>query len=316
MALASPLWLLALPVALLLPWLLRGPALPVAALSVVRTPDTWRTRLRHLPPMLGALGLGLLVLALARPQEIETQRRVVREGVDIILALDTSGSMSARAGRDGSRLEIARAAIASFIDGRPDDRIGLVVFGEDAHAAAPLTLDHDALRGLLDEIRIGVAGRGATAIGDAIAIAGRRLDARASPGRVLVLLTDGRNNAGQLSPLRAAQAARTLGIRVHTIGFSAAEGAGGGLFGAPGRSDLDASTLREIARITGGRSFQAADAAALSGVYAQIDALEKSPAEIREHVRRSERFRPVLLASIALLLCQAVLGQSWLRRLP
>lgn len=318
---ANPWALLLLPLALWLPWRGGGPRLPwpsVAALQARGGPRLW---LAPLPPLLGAAGLCLLVAALARPQLVNRERIVEHEGIDIMLVLDTSGSMDAEdytlSGRGVTRLRVAKEVIADFAAGRPDDRIGLVVFGEEAFTQVPLTLDKDALVSILSQVELGVAGRRATAIGDAMAVAGARLKDLDAPEKLMILLTDGSNNAGQVSPLEAAEALRALGVKVYTVGIGTVGGGGGlrGLFGGRG-GDLDEDTLRAIATTTKAAYFRADSTQALREVYATIDQLEKSTAEVEEHVDTEERFHPWLAGDLLLLGLQLLLGETWLRRLP
>jgi len=316
----SPLWLLALPLCLA-PLLRRRGRAPVASLAALVDRWTLRLLLAPLPELLLSAALVCMVLALARPQEISRTRTVNREGVDILLVLDTSGSMEAEdfqlEGRRVNRLEAAKHTIARFAEGRPDDRVGLVVFGEEAFTQIPLTTDHRALPGFLRQVQLGMAGERGTAIGDAIAVASQRLKALTAPEKIMILLTDGRSNAGQVAPLAAAEAAAALGVRVYTIGVGGGGGGRGilGMFGGGG-SDLDERTLRAIAERTGARYFRADDTDALREVYATIDALEKSPAEVEEVVNAEERHHPFTFAALCLLGLSLLLSETALRRLP
>ena len=282
-----------------------------------------RSRLAVLTPLLASLAMIALTVALARPQIVERERVIEREGIDIQIVLDTSGSMEAEdfiiSGRAASRLEVSKAVIAQFVEGRPDDRVGLVIFGEEAFTQVPLTLDHGALTNMLQQVDIGMAGSRSTAIGDAIAVAGKRLKELDAESRVMILLTDGHNNAGKVDPVVAAKAANTLGVRIYTIGVGSKDGGGGGgllgLFRSR-RSDLDEPTLRSIAEQTEARYFRASDTRALQEVYATIDALEKTTAESRVYVQREERFQLPAILGLILLLCSTFLGETWLRRLP
>jgi len=317
---AAPLWLLLLPVALLAPWLSRGPRVRFSSIVAVRARPTARTLLAWLVPLLASLALTLFVVGLARPQLVDRERVVEREGIDILLVLDTSGSMEAEdftlGGRTASRLSVAKEVVAQFIEGRPDDRIGLVVFGEEAFTQVPLTLDHDALVDFLRQVEIGMAGSRQTAIGDAIAVGGRRLKELEAESRIMILLTDGRSNAGKVEPLDAAEAARSLGLRIYTVGVGA-KGRRGlmGLF--PGRTnDLDEKTLRAIALKTEGQYFRATDTRGLQQVYATIDQLEKSTAESREFVHREEIYQAWVWSGLGMLLLHLLLAETVLRRLP
>lgn len=316
---AAPAWLLLLPLVLWLPWRGRQLALSWPDLARSQTRASLRSTFGGLPPLCLALGMALLLVALARPQEVEVERIVEHEGIDIMLVLDTSGSMEAQdyslGGRAVDRLEVAKAVVADFVQGRPNDRIGLVVFGEEAFTQVPLTMDHDALVSILSQVQLGVAGGRATAVGDAVAVAGARLKDLEAPTRLMILLTDGSNNAGQVAPLEAAEAARTLGIKVYTVGIGARGGGAMGLFGRRG-SELDEATLQAIARITDSRYFLAESTQALREVYATIDQMETSTAEVEERLHIEERFHGWLLAGLALLGLHLLLGETWLRRLP
>ena len=321
--LGTPLWLLGLPLAIVLPWWRRGMAVRLASLGAYTQRGRLRSRLGIVPKILASVGLALLTLALARPQLVDRERVLEREGIDIQIVLDTSGSMEAEdfviGGRSANRLTVSKAVIAQFIEGRPDDRVGLVLFGEEAFTQVPLTLDHAAVASMLSEVDIGMAGSRATAIGDAIAIAGRPLKALDAESRVMILLTDGHNNAGRVDPLVAAKAADALGIRIYTIGVGSKEGArGGGLLGLfrSRRSELDEPMLRDIAAQTDARYFRAADTEALKEVYATIDALEKTTAEATVFVHREERFQLAAVGGLVFLVLSTLLGETTWRQLP
>lgn len=319
----SPAWFLALPLALL-PWVawLRPHALRFSALGSVRGGSGLRAGAALLLPVLESVALAAVVLALARPQEV--RRETVREsdGIDIMLAVDTSGSMQApdmgTGANEVTRLEAARTVMARFVEGRPEDRVGLLVFGEEAFVQVPLTLDHAGLADMILQVELGMAGKNATAVGTAIAVAAKRMKELEAPSKVLVLVTDGRSNAGTITPLQAAEAAAALGIRVYTIGVGSA-GGGGGIFamlsGGTG-ADVDEPTLRAIAARTGGKYWRATDAQALLEVYAEIDRMEKTTARTREFVHRDERYLHALLPGLAAFVLHLLLSTTVLRRLP
>lgn len=283
----------------------------------LRVPRLWRsgiTMRRALwwaPSALRIAGLALLVVALARPRIARRDVVVETEGVDIILAVDTSGSMRAQdfstGARSASRLEVSKGVVADFIERRPNDRIGLVVFGEDAFTQVPLTRDHQSLKDVLRNVQIGVAGQRGTAIGTAIAVAARRLEQVDNPQRLMILLTDGQSNAGRFGPVEAAQLAAALDIKVYTVGVGTS---------AAGPDSLDVPTLGRVAEVTGASFHRATDADGLARVYANIDAMEPSPAEVTELVDHIELYRSWLLAGLLLLIVQAVLRATWLRRAP
>ena len=323
---AWPWWLLALPLPLVLRWLLPAVRTRNTALRV-----PYGERLESLavrrpaPPKRAGFGqvwLWLAWLALcfaaARPQQMGEVTQPPQTARDMMLAVDLSGSMQQvdmeLNGRVADRLTVAKAVIADFLDRRSGDRVGLIVFGERAYAMTPLTRDLDTVQEQLDGVSVGLAGQ-ETAIGDAIALAAKRLRQQPAEQRVLILLTDGVNTAGSFDPIAAAELARDVGVRIHTVAFGG-YGAGLSVFGLPIRlpgSDqmFDETTLKEIAKITGGRSFSARDNNQLAGIYAEIDRLEpvKTPGErLRPKIERY----PWPLA-IALLFGVVALAQTWWR---
>jgi Ca-activated chloride channel family protein len=311
---ASP-WVLVLlvPVALLpLQGQLTGiNRLAVPRLSAMQQRWTLRLLLAPLPRILQVLGLVLLVIALARPQVVRKDVWVESDGLDIILAVDTSGSMRADDFSMGlvpvNRLQVAKGVMAEFVKERPNDRIGVVVFGEEAFTQVPLTLDHDTLSDMLETVEIGVAGATGTAVGTAIAVSAKRLKDLEAKSKIVILLTDGRSNAGRIGPIEAAQAAAALGIKVYTIGVGAQRGMGDG---------IDEEGLGRIAEITGARYFRATDTATLQRVYDTINELEPSPAEVIQLVDRQEHFRDFLIPALGLLVLQSLLSATFLRRAP
>jgi len=311
-------FLLLLPVLVLplQPWLTGRNVLAVASVSEMERRLTLRLLLAWIPGVLQLLGLVLLVVALARPRETRRDVMVESEGLDIMLAVDTSGSMRAddfrKDLRTVNRLQVAKGVMADFIEGRPHDRIGVVVFGEEAFTHVPLTLDHTTLLGIMDQIELGVAGAQGTAIGSAIAVSAKRLKELEAPERIVILLTDGRNNAGRISPMEASQAAAALGIKVYTIGVGSEQRS---LFGMLG-DGLDEAGLTRISKATGARFFRATDADSLQRIYETIDELEPSPAVVVQLVDHEERFRVFLLPGVALLVGWLLLSGTWLRRGP
>ena len=275
---------------------------------------------------LRALAFAALGLALAGPVGFVPARAASGSGVDLVIALDASGSMDALdgmlEGQRATRLALAKRAVADLVRRRPRDRLGLVVFGDRAFTQCPLTMDHELLLAALERVDVGVAGD-ATAIGDALGLAVRRL-AAAGTGparRVVVLLTDGRHNAGQLAPITAARIALGDGVRTHAVGIG---GTGVVPFASrtPGeplrfeKVDLDRETLQEIARTTGGRFFHARRPDDLAQVSELIHALETSPQQAPDQLRRASLLPLVLVAALALLGLDALLGSGPLRRLP
>jgi Ca-activated chloride channel family protein len=208
--------------------------------------------------------------------------------------------------------------VARFVASREHDRLALVVFGEEAFTQVPLTLDHVGLARFLGQVRIGQAGERRTAVGDAIAIACQRLAKLQAPSKLVILLTDGRSNAGQIEPVPAAEAAAAVGVKIYTIGVGPEPGQGGGFFGMFGSrgGDLDEPTLKAIAAQTGGRYFRAQDADTLEQVYETIGQLEPSTAEVKELTHYEERFAPWLLWGLGLVSLWVLLETTLFRRLP
>lgn len=318
--LAWPWWLLALPLPLVVRWLL--PVRHDHASAALKVP--YGPRLRAIasaragrslrgagPGRLAWLAWALLCLAAARPLQLGAPIVPPQAGRDLMLAVDLSGSMSeedmALGGRQVDRLTAAKAVIADFLDHRDGDRVGLLVFGRRAYMLTPLTLDLASVRQQLSDSVVGLAGR-ETALGDAIGLAVKRLHGQRSPQRVVVLLTDGVNTAGVLDPQKAAELAASEHVRVHTIAFG---GEGGlSLFGfqlpMPGSSDdIDEAGLQRIAQRTGGRFFRARDAESLAGVYAEIDRLEPVQRPGQAVRPRIERYAWPLAAALALALLAA-----------
>ena len=278
-----------------------------------------------LPYLLRFIAMTLLIIALARPQEGHKSTEIVSIGVDIMLALDTSGSMRAldfiEEEKRITRLAVVKGVVSKFIDNRPNDRIGMVVFGEQAYTQCPLTLDQGILQTFLSKLEIGMAGD-STAIGSAIGIAVKRLKDLESKSKVIILLTDGRNNAGSLVPLQAAQTAKTFGIKIHTIGVGTHGKAPflvNSVFGQRyvyQKVDIDEKTMKEISQITGGQYFRATDIESLKNIYEQIDKMEKSEVKIIDHSEYQELFHYFLIPALVLLLIELGLANTYLRRIP
>jgi len=289
-----------------------------SSIGVVGGGRSWRTHLAFLPALFEGLGLLILIVALARPQLTNRERVVESDGIDIMLALDVSGSMEAQdfrmRGRKVDRLVVAKGVVADFIENRPHDRIGLVVFGEEAFTQVPLTMDHAALLSFLGAVQIGMAGANRTAIGHAIAVSSRQLASLEAESRVVILLTDGRNNVGPLEPVPAATAANALDVRIYTIGVGSM--GGGGFLGLGRGDEVDMETLEAVAEATGGRTFRATDTRALREIYQVIDELETTTAEVSEYVHRDELYRKALIPGLVLILLNLVLGQTLFRWLP
>ncbi len=283
-----------------------------------RLPVSWTVRLQPLLTVLYAAGLACLIIAMARPQRGLSESRVNTEGVDIVLLLDLSTSMDtpdfAHGGQRQTRIDSAKQVISGFIAKRKDDRIGMVGFAALPYSIAPLTLDHSWLQQRMDGLRTGMLEDG-TAIGDAIASAVNRLRDSKAESRIVILLTDGINNRGELSPENAAQAAAALGIKVYTIGI------GGGLpvrrgFFTQHVEDIDESTLQSIADISEAEFFRARDLKTLEEVYDRIDQLEKTEIEMQQFTRFEEKAGGWLIAALVFLALEKTLTLSRFGRLP
>jgi len=275
----------------------------------------------RIPGALRGVALAAIVLALARPQTGITSESILTEGIDILMVMDVSSSMLAE-DLEPNRLEAAKSVAAEFVTGRRNDRIGLVAFAGEAFTQVPLTSDYGVIRGLLGELDVGMIEDG-TAVGMGLATAVKRLRASQAASQVVILLTDGRSNRGEIGPVTAAQMAEALGVKVYTIGVGTHGNArvpvDDPTFGrryATMRVDVDEPTLQEIAERTGGRYFRATDTESLSSIYEEIDQLETTEVEIENYTQYSERFAAMLGLGIVLLLLEAGLSQTVLRRLP
>ena len=327
----TPLVLFLIPVLLILFWYLHrrqdGTSFRFSTLSLMsQLGTTWRARWNFMPWVLRALVLVLLLVALAGPRKLLAQSKLTSEGIDIVLALDVSGSMSAEDyvidGHRISRLDIIKSTVENFIKQRKDDRMGLIVFGSEAYTVCPLTTDHEWLLQNLHQVRIGVI-EDATAIGSGIATSLLRLKKSKARTKIIVLLTDGVNNSGKIDPLTAAKTAEALGIKVYTIGagttgivpFPVTDEYGNKHY-EQAQFDLDEDTLKKIASMTGAEYFRAADTESLRDIYAEIDSLEKT--KIVENVYRQYEplFGYYLAAALGLLVLEIILTNSVFLKIP
>jgi Ca-activated chloride channel homolog len=269
-------------------------------------PVGWRVRLRRLPDVLRLAGAGVLLIVVARPQTGVALTTIRGQGVDIVIALDVSDSMSTGDFPPYSRLEAARIVLDAFIAERPNDRIGLVTFAEDAVYEAPPTLDTNLVRRILMQVNLASAsGRGnRTALGIGLAAAASLLKDSSAPSKVIILITDGANNAGLVDPQTAADAAHALGIRVYTIGIGQAGG------------DLDEAALRQIAVLADGQYFSAAQMSDLQTITDQIDQLERSPSERNLRVRWQDQAEGWLLFALVLLITERLLRLTIFQTIP
>ena len=273
------------------------------------------------------LALGLLIIALAQPRLTKSETKVSASGVDIVVALDMSGSMISEdfevRGERVNRFNMARAVLKQFVDKRPNDRIGLVVFASQAYISTPLTLDHDFLLQNLERLQIGVIDENRTAIGSALSTAVNRLREVKSKSKIVILMTDGQNNSGKIAPLTAAEAAEALKVKVYTIGVGMRGMAPMPVFFSGRRVgermepvDIDEDTLQKIADRTGGKYYRADNTARFQAIYAEIDKLEKTEKEIKKFALHRELFAWIITPGLTLVLLEILLRHTAWRRLP
>ena len=282
-------------------------------------PSSWRMRLRGLPAVLRLAALTLGIVALARPQVLDVTRTKTAEGIDIMLALDTSSSMRAEDFRP-NRFEAARDVAGAFVEGRVSDRVGLIVFAAEAYTQVPLTLDYGFLQRMLERTRIGLVKDG-TAVGTALATAVNRLKETEAESKVVVLLTDGRNNRGEMDPATAAEIAEALGVTVYPIGVGSSDGGSPApetrpAERQPGEAGVDEQMLRTVASTTGGRYFSATSKEALRRIYDEIDQLEKTEIDERVYTDRRDEYAWFLGPAALLVLLDVLLSTTLLRRFP
>jgi Ca-activated chloride channel family protein len=324
---ASPdfLWLLLLlPAIIYYLWWRRKRMVVVlqfSSLQIFRNiPRTVREQLRHVPITLRLLAISLFIIALAQPQSVSDKQNISTEGIDIVLELDISGSMLAE-DFSPNRIEAAKQVASEFIDGRINDRIGLVVFSAESFTQCPLTTDYPVLKNLLREVKNGMIADG-TAIGLAIANGVNRLKDSKAKSKVMILLTDGVNNRGEIDPITAARIAATYGIRIYTVGVGAQGEAPYPVqtpFGIRRqliRVDLDEKGLTQVAEMTGGKYFRATDNRKLKAIYKEIDQLERTKIEVTAYKRYSELFSSWLLAGLIAVLLEVGLKSTVLRKNP
>ncbi|MCF8258843.1 MAG: VWA domain-containing protein [Flavobacteriales bacterium] len=276
--------------------------------------------LTHIPAALRTLAVGLLIVAVARPQSSSSWQDVTTEGIDIVLCLDISGSMLAEDFKP-NRLEASKKVAQNFLQGRPNDRVGLVIFAAESFTQCPLTTDHSILLNLFQDVKTGMLEDG-TAIGLGLATSVQRLKDSEAVSKVVILLTDGDNNAGSIAPMTAAEIAREFGVRVYTIGVGTRGTAPFPFtdpFGRTRYQDMEVRIneplLKEMAQMTGGKYFRATDNAALESVYSEIDALEKSKIDVTEYRKRKEEFLPFALLALLLVIGEVLVRHTILRSL-
>ena len=288
-------------------------------------PKSWRVRLMPLQLLLRIVTFTLIVIVMARPQTSNSWKNKSVEGIDIMLAIDVSTSMLAEDLKP-NRIEAAKAVASEFIIGRPNDNIGLSIFAGEAFTQCPMTTDHASLLSLLQNVRTDIAARGlisdGTAIGMGLANAVTRLKGSKAKSKVVILLTDGSNNMGDISPMTAAEIAQSLGIRVYTIGVGTNKVApypmpvAGGVQYVNMPVEIDTKMLADIAAATEGDFYRATNTAELKNIYKEIDRLEKSKLNVKKFSKRYEAYQPFALAAAITLLLEILLRITVFRRIP
>jgi Ca-activated chloride channel family protein len=323
MVVAHPYFFLLLLLLPVLAWLKGRHGSPPAFLysSVKLVEGLARARRSHAGNFLAALRwltLAIFIVALAQPRLSKSTMEVKASGIDIVCALDLSGSMNTPDyvvnGQQVSRINMAKPVLQEFVEGRPNDRIGLVVFAAQAFIATPLTLDHEYLFDNIDRLGIGTINSDATAIGDGITTALNRLRDLKSKSKIIVLMTDGGNNSGKIDPITATKAAQALGVKIYAIGLGNREIVQ--QMGLPPGYLPDEDTLQQISQMTGGKYYRADNAEKFKAIYAEIDKLEKTEVVIDKYTEFKELFAWLAAGGLALLLIEIVLGQTAFRRLP
>jgi Ca-activated chloride channel family protein len=310
---------------LLIYWYLKPPVrlqgtMIVSSIKSFGSGRSWKTVLRHSLFALRILAISSMIIALARPQTGSERQVTTGEGIDIVLCLDISGSMLAQ-DFSPNRMEAAKQVAGEFIDRRPTDRIGLVIFAGESFTMCPLTTDHAVLKNQLYNVQSGLLEDG-TAIGSGLATGVERLRSSQSKSKVIILLTDGEDNGGRLDPNTAKEIAKSFGVRVYTVGMGTEGFAPVPVQTATGvvmqreKVSIDEKLLTQIALETGGRYFRAKDNESLSGIYKEIDQMEKSKFEVNSFTHYTERFLPFVIAAIAFILLEWILRLTLFRKFP
>jgi Ca-activated chloride channel family protein len=330
MTFAHPYALLLLALLPLLAWLKgrigQNAAFVYSSVDLVRpVSGLGRSRAGAILANLRWLALALFILALAQPRLVRGESHIKASGIDIVVALDLSGSMrSEDFGPGQSRIKLAKEVLTKFIDNRPSDRIGLVAFAKEAYIASPPTLDHDFLQHQLQRLEIGVIDESATAIGSALMAALNRLKDLKDKSKILILMTDGENNSGKIPPLTAAEAAQALAVKVYTIGigrqgtapYPVGRDISGQIVYRNMAVDIDEETLTKIAQRTNAKYYRADTADTLRRIYADIDRLERSEVEVNKYQHYDELFGQAAIAGLGIFLLEMILAQTVWRRLP
>lgn len=286
-------------------------------------PKSWKEYLRHIDFLILLSVFALIVIILARPQSSDSWSKSDTEGIDIVLSLDVSYSMQTPDFKP-NRLEASKDVAAQFVAGRPNDNIGMVIFGKESYTLCPMTSDHAVLSNMIQSVQFDLVDGGSTAIGDGLVTAVNRIRNGTAKSKVIILLTDGSNNAGDVAPKDAASVAKAMGVRLYTIGVGS-QGevdmqVGVDPFGRPitqkVKADIDEDVLKAMAQLTGGRYFRATNKSKLADIFDEIDQMEKTKMNVREFSRKEEEYLPFVLAALALLLLHIILKNTILRNIP
>lgn len=299
----------------------RQASVVISSISKVKKLRSWKTTLRHVPFICRLLCISCIIVALARPQTRNDEELVSGEGVDIVLAIDVSGSMLAQ-DFTPNRMEAAKEVAANFVANRPTDRIGIVIFSGESFTLCPLTTDQQVLKTQIYNIQSGLLEDG-TAIGSGLATSVDRLRSSKSKSKVIILLTDGENNGGQIPPLTAKELAKATGVKVYTIGVGTdgfaqtpMQTQSGTVVMQKEKVNIDEKLLTQIANETGGKYFRAKDNESLRNIYTEIDKLEKSRIEVTALKRYAEKFFPFAIAALAFLFIELVLRFTIFKKFP
>ena len=288
-----------------------------------RLPKSWKEYLRHLNFLFLLISVAFIILILARPQSSDNWSKSNTEGIDIVISLDVSHSMDISDFKP-NRLEASKDVAMQFVAGRPNDNMGMVIFGKESFTLCPMTSDHAVLTNMIKSVDFNLIDGSQTAIGDGLVTAVNRIRNGIAQSTVIILLTDGSNNAGDVAPRDAATVAKAMDIRLYTIGVGSngevEQVVGYDPFGTPitqkVKADIDEDVLQAMAQMTGGRYFRATNKSKLADIFDEIDQMEKTKMNIREFSRKEEEFLPFALAAIAFLLLHIIIKNSILRNIP
>lgn len=288
-----------------------------------RLPRSWKEYLRHINFVFLLASLALIIIVLARPQSSDSWSRTDTEGIDIVLSLDVSNSMQTSDFKP-NRLEASKDVAMQFVAGRPNDNMGMVIFGKESFTLCPMTSDHAVLSNMIKSVDFDLIDGSQTAIGDGLVTAVNRIRNGQAKSKVIILLTDGSNNSGDVAPRDAASVAKAMNVRVYTIGVGSKgeieQVVGYDPFGRPVtqkvKADIDEDVLQAMAQMTGGRYFRATNKSKLADIFDEIDQMEKTKMNIREFSRKEEEYLPFVLAALAFLLLHIIIKTTILRNIP